>query len=146
MRDRFGEKSLYYGYIGKDLAFTSEPKSLRVLPGFVGDLYREAVAGLCARSYTAPTTSRIVLSPPRNWRSKVTRLARSADSNSPPITFSRASSASRRPLTESAPSTDPNERSVLTAAGCLKDVGGDTQPTKGGSKGDGADQVARAFA
>ncbi|UUR08426.1 asparagine synthase (glutamine-hydrolyzing) [Sphingomonas glaciei] len=51
VRDRFGEKPLYYGWIGKDLAFGSELKSLRVLPGFAGEIDREAVAGLCARSY-----------------------------------------------------------------------------------------------
>jgi asparagine synthase (glutamine-hydrolysing) len=51
VRDRFGEKPLYYGWIGKDLVFASELKSIRVLPGFAGEINREAVAGLCARSY-----------------------------------------------------------------------------------------------
>ncbi|GAA4010203.1 asparagine synthase (glutamine-hydrolyzing) [Sphingomonas humi] len=51
VRDRFGEKPLYYGWIGKDLAFASELKSLRALPGFAGEIDRQAVAGLCARSY-----------------------------------------------------------------------------------------------
>lgn len=51
MRDRFGEKPLYYGWIGKDLAFASELKPIRALPGFVGEIDRQAVAGLCARAY-----------------------------------------------------------------------------------------------
>lgn len=51
VRDRFGEKPLYYGWIGKDLAFAPELKSIRTLPGFVGEVDRQAVAGLCARSY-----------------------------------------------------------------------------------------------
>jgi asparagine synthase (glutamine-hydrolysing) len=51
VRDRFGEKPLYYGWIGKDLVFASELKSIRALPGFTGEIERQAVAGLCARSY-----------------------------------------------------------------------------------------------
>ena len=51
VRDRFGEKPLYYGWIGKDLAFASELKSIRALPGFSAEIDRQAVAGLCARSY-----------------------------------------------------------------------------------------------
>jgi asparagine synthase (glutamine-hydrolysing) len=33
-RDRFGEKPLYYGYVGRAFAFASELKALRTLPGF----------------------------------------------------------------------------------------------------------------
>ncbi|GAA4017961.1 asparagine synthase (glutamine-hydrolyzing) [Sphingomonas swuensis] len=51
VRDRFGEKPLYYGWIGKDLVFASELKSIRALPGFAAEIEREAVAGLAARSY-----------------------------------------------------------------------------------------------
>lgn len=51
VRDRFGEKPLYYGWIGRDLVFASELKSIRALPGFAGEIDRQAVAGLCARAY-----------------------------------------------------------------------------------------------
>jgi asparagine synthase (glutamine-hydrolysing) len=51
VRDRFGEKPLYYGWIGRDLVFASELKALRALPGFAAEIDRQAVAGLCARSY-----------------------------------------------------------------------------------------------
>jgi len=43
-RDRFGEKPLYYGWTGGLLAFASELKALRVLPGFTAELDRRAVA------------------------------------------------------------------------------------------------------
>ena len=43
-RDRFGEKPLYYGWIGGRLAFASELKSLRTLPEFDAVVDRDAVA------------------------------------------------------------------------------------------------------
>lgn len=51
LRDRFGEKPLYYGWFGRDLAFASELKSLRALPAFVGEIDREAVAALASRTF-----------------------------------------------------------------------------------------------
>jgi asparagine synthase (glutamine-hydrolysing) len=44
LRDRFGEKPLYYGWVGKYFAFGSELKALCALPGFGGELNRRAVA------------------------------------------------------------------------------------------------------
>jgi asparagine synthase (glutamine-hydrolysing) len=43
-RDRMGEKPLYYGWVGQGLAFASELKALRVLPGFDAPIDREALA------------------------------------------------------------------------------------------------------
>jgi len=43
-RDRFGEKPLYYGWIGHRLAFASELKSIRNIHGFTPELDRDAVA------------------------------------------------------------------------------------------------------
>ena len=44
VRDRFGEKPLYFGWVGGSLAFASELKALRILPGFDADVDRDAVA------------------------------------------------------------------------------------------------------
>ena len=44
VRDRFGEKPLYYGWVGGSLAFASELKAIAGLPGFRPQLDRGAVA------------------------------------------------------------------------------------------------------
>ncbi len=44
VRDRFGEKPLYYGWVAGALAFASELKSLAALPGFAPGVDRDAVA------------------------------------------------------------------------------------------------------
>ncbi|MBA3666273.1 MAG: asparagine synthase (glutamine-hydrolyzing) [Sphingomonas sp.] len=51
VRDRFGEKPLYYGQIGKDLAFASELKSLREHPRFNAEIDRDALKLYAARTY-----------------------------------------------------------------------------------------------
>jgi asparagine synthase (glutamine-hydrolysing) len=43
-RDRFGEKPLYYGNIGKDFVFGSELKALRIHPDFNSKIDRESIA------------------------------------------------------------------------------------------------------
>tara|TARA_B100000378_G_scaffold148534_3_gene119954 strand:+ start:668 stop:2632 length:1965 start_codon:yes stop_codon:yes gene_type:complete len=42
-RDRFGEKPLYYGWVGSALVFGSELKSLQQYPGFRGELESEVL-------------------------------------------------------------------------------------------------------
>ncbi len=50
-RDRFGEKPLYYGWIGKTFAFASELKALAALPGFRAEVDREALAAFMRFGY-----------------------------------------------------------------------------------------------
>jgi asparagine synthase (glutamine-hydrolysing) len=51
VRDRFGEKPLYYGWAGSDFVFASELKAIRILPGFGGEIDRRAVGLFASRSY-----------------------------------------------------------------------------------------------
>ena len=51
VRDRFGEKPLYYGWAGKDFIFGSELKALRVHPRFDDEIDRQALGIYAARTY-----------------------------------------------------------------------------------------------
>jgi len=51
VRDRFGEKPLYYGWVGRAFAFSSELKSIRALPGFDNPVDRRALGLFAARGY-----------------------------------------------------------------------------------------------
>ena len=51
VRDRFGEKPLYYGWAGRDFVFASELKAIRAHPSFNGEIDRRALHLLAARTY-----------------------------------------------------------------------------------------------
>ncbi|HVM38992.1 MAG TPA: asparagine synthase (glutamine-hydrolyzing) [Sphingomicrobium sp.] len=51
VRDRFGEKPLYYGWAGKDFVFSSELKAIRAHPRFTADIDRRALRLFAARTY-----------------------------------------------------------------------------------------------
>ena len=51
VRDRFGEKPLYYGWVGRDFLFASELKALRLHPRFDNDIDRHAVQLFAGRTY-----------------------------------------------------------------------------------------------
>lgn len=56
-RDRFGEKPLYYGWVGGQFAFASELKAMRTLPRFDNSVSRRALRMFMARTYVpAPHT------------------------------------------------------------------------------------------
>ena len=50
-RDRFGEKPLYYGWVGGDFVFASELKAIRRHPRFANTVDRRALRLLAARAY-----------------------------------------------------------------------------------------------
>lgn len=51
VRDRFGEKPLYYGTVGKDFVFASELKAIRTHPRFRADVDPEALRLFASRTY-----------------------------------------------------------------------------------------------
>ena len=50
-RDRFGEKPLYYGWVGTDFVFASEISAIRSLPNFANEIDRDALSALLSRTY-----------------------------------------------------------------------------------------------
>ncbi len=57
VRDRLGEKPLYYGWVGGDFVFGSEIHALRRHPGFEKRIDRDAVALYLRRNYLSPPYS-----------------------------------------------------------------------------------------
>ncbi|WP_109992042.1 asparagine synthase (glutamine-hydrolyzing) [Salinisphaera sp. LB1] len=51
VRDRLGQKPLFFGWIGGGFAFASELKALRVVPGFSGRLDRRAIGRYLQSGY-----------------------------------------------------------------------------------------------
>jgi asparagine synthase (glutamine-hydrolysing) len=51
VRDRLGIKPLYWGHVDGSLVFASELKTLRLVPGFEGEIDRDALAAFLRYSY-----------------------------------------------------------------------------------------------
>ncbi len=51
VRDRLGEKPLYYSWLGESFVFGSELKTLRAHPGWQGEISRDALALLMRHNY-----------------------------------------------------------------------------------------------
>jgi asparagine synthase (glutamine-hydrolysing) len=87
IRDRFGEKPLYYGRVGHDLIFGSELKALRRHPHFDGQVNREALRAFAARTYVPAPLSiyRGIFKLPPGCILTLDRSALSKPLNSPPV-------------------------------------------------------------
>lgn len=57
VRDRFGEKPLYYGWAGRDFVFGSELKAFRPHPQFAAEIDRRALELYVRRNYVAAPLS-----------------------------------------------------------------------------------------
>lgn len=69
-RDRMGEKPLYYGFVAGRLAFASELKALRALPGFSAEVDRSALAAFMRYNYVPAPLSifrGVAKLPPGTW-------------------------------------------------------------------------------
>ncbi len=87
VRDRFGEKPLYYGWVGKDFVFASELKALRAHPRFDNAIDRRALALFAERTHVPAPLSiyeRIFKLTP-GCILDVTVEAASAPSSEPPV-------------------------------------------------------------
>lgn len=51
VRDRMGEKPLYYGWVGRSFVFASELKALKTIPGWVGAIDRDALTAYLRHNY-----------------------------------------------------------------------------------------------
>lgn len=91
VRDRFGEKPLYYGWVGGDFVYGSELKSLRAHPDFDNAIDRQALGLLASRTY---------IPAPRSIFQKVFKLE-------PGCILSITPEAARTPLSEAPRPGDP---------------------------------------
>lgn len=92
-RDRFGEKPLYYGWVGGDFLFASELKALRVHPGFDNGVSRHALRLMSQCSYVPAPLSiyeRIYKLEPGCILSLGTDVWRQVETSPPPIGTSAA--------------------------------------------------------
>lgn len=128
-RDRFGEKPLYYGWVGRGFAFASELKAFAAFPDWSPQLDRAALTAYMRTSY--------VPAPWCIWEnlqklpagSFITIAARSAAGTMPdPQRYwslaEMASTAQRAPVADERAAADELERrlSVAVKRQCLSDV------------------------
>jgi asparagine synthase (glutamine-hydrolysing) len=87
VRDRFGEKPLYYGWAGRDFLFGSELKALRAHPQFNAAIDRRALRQFAARTYIPAPLSiyeRVFKLPPASVLTINAEAAASPRSSPPP--------------------------------------------------------------
>jgi asparagine synthase (glutamine-hydrolysing) len=104
-RDRFGEKPLYFGRVGRVLVFGSELKAIRCFPGFVPAVDRGALTQFLRFGYV-PTQSCIYRGirklPPASYH----RIAMEADIDRAPSTYFRVEDLAREGLRHPFAGTD----------------------------------------
>ena len=86
-RDRFGEKPLYYGWVGTDFVFASELKGIRAHPAFDAEIDRRALGLFASRTYIPAPLSiykRIFKLPPGSFLT-VPSGAASVPLDDPPV-------------------------------------------------------------
>jgi asparagine synthase (glutamine-hydrolysing) len=91
VRDRFGEKPLYYGWSGGDFLFGSELKAFRAHPRFDNPIDRKALALFAARTYVPA---------PRSIYRRIFKLP-------PGSILTLTPDAARKPLDEAPADCDP---------------------------------------
>lgn len=101
MRDRMGEKPLYYGYSGANLLFGSELKAFTPVPGFGRDIDRNALASFMRHNYIpAPQSiyAGIRKLPPGSWLEISTEQMHRREMPAPQVYWSalEAAEAGRR--------------------------------------------------
>jgi asparagine synthase (glutamine-hydrolysing) len=120
VRDRLGEKPLYYGWIGKAWVFGSELKALRAHPDFDGEIDRDALT-LYFRHNHIPAPYSIYKGISKVLPGTIVTLARTDVGYSPRVTrYWSARSAAERGLTE------PFTGSETEAVDCLEELLRDT--------------------
>lgn len=98
VRDRFGEKPLYYGWAGRNFVFGSELKALRSAPGFEGEIDRDALQLYASRAYIPAPLSiyRGIFKLPPGCILEVTRQGASVARGRPPAEGDRGDVSLRR--------------------------------------------------
>lgn len=128
-RDRFGEKPLFYGWVGSDLVFASELKGLAAHPAWAPSLDRAALTGFMRYSYIpAPATiwAGIRKLPPASFVTFAADAAPGALPQPEPYWSLReqVTTAQTTRITDEGGATDELERllSVAVKRQCLSDV------------------------
>lgn len=120
VRDRLGEKPLYYGWIGNAWVFGSELKALRAHPDFDGEVDRDALTLYFRHNYI-PAPYSIYKGISKVLPGTIVTLARTDVGYSPRVTrYWSARSAAERGLTE------PFAGSETEAVDCLEELLRDT--------------------
>jgi len=116
VRDRLGEKPLYYGWVGETFLFGSELKAFRVYPGFNAEIDRDALALYLRHNYI-PTPYTIYRRIYKLSPGSMLTLDRSHIGFSPkPITYWCAKRVAEHGVAEPFPGSEQE------AVGCFNDL------------------------